>query len=105
MTTLSATFDSQEWLPYGFPSCDVLEDPDRHLMRTEGLTAPLWCPVPELGPATAPGTHILEWEPGKEGRELKLRTVLLAAEVVYIRRQEVTQEIVPPKPKGRLRKK
>ena len=103
--TSSFLINVQEWLPFGFPLCNILDDPGRHLQRTEGLASPLWCPVPELGPATAPGTHILEWEPGQEGRVLQLRTILLTAEVVSIRRQEVAQEIIPPKPKRITRKK
>jgi hypothetical protein len=80
----------------------MLSDINRHLTRALALASPLWCPIPELGPTTAPGTHIREWEPGKEGCRLALRTVLLSAEVQRVRRQEVTQELVLPKPKGKM---
>ena len=81
----------------------MLSNINQHLHRAASLASALWCPVPELGPATSPGTHILEWEPGKEGRVLALRTVVLSAEVHRIVRQEVTQEVVLSKPpQGRL---
>ena len=85
----------------------MLTDSSRALLRTGGLAAPLWCPVPELGPTTAPGTHILEWELGKEGRRLQLRTVLLSAEVEWVERREMVQVVVEPVPKAvpRARKK
>ena len=89
-------FSTHEWFEDGLPSCDALADPARHLFRTGDLTADLYCPVPELGPAVAPGSHILEWEAGKEGSVLQPRTVCLRAVVVVVTKEEVETTVVPP---------
>lgn len=76
-----APFEARHWFRDGLPASDVVSAPERHLQRSPEMVTPLWCPVPELGPAVPPGEHVLDWAPGMEGRQLAMRTLALYAQV------------------------
>lgn len=89
-------------------ACSVLADCGALLparLAPNDLAAVLWCPVPPRAPL--PPRSTLEWAPN--GRDLQLRSVCLAVQLVAATRTSCVEEVVaaapPPSPKGKKKKK